>query len=68
MAQALRVSEARAQLLLAELSVQDIVEPQPQPQPHGLPAAKIRVTELADEGELLATAERGQADASARKP
>jgi hypothetical protein len=62
LAKTLRVAESRAEFLLAELSVQDFVRPQ------ALPAAKIRVTELADPGELLAAAEHSEADAGARKP
>jgi hypothetical protein len=61
LAKTLRIDEARAELLLAELSVQDLVQPQMLP-------AKIRVTELADPGELLAVAAQREADASTRKP
>ena len=62
LAQTLRVDEPYAELLLAELSVQDLVQPQAL-------TAKIRVTELADPDELLAAAERREADASStRKP
>lgn len=59
LAQALRIDEPRAELLLAELSVQDFVEP------HALPA-KVRVTELADPSELPATAEQGDAEADTK--
>ena len=50
LAQLLRVDEARAELLLAEVSVQDFIQ-----QPTGLPA-RVRVTELADPADLTATA------------
>jgi hypothetical protein len=62
LAKALRIGEARAELLLAEVSVQDFVEP------HALPAAKVRVTELADPSELLATAEQSEAQVGSSKP
>jgi hypothetical protein len=62
LAKTLRIDEARAELLLAELSVQDFVDP------HALPAAKVRVTELADPSELLATAEPSEARADTSKP
>jgi hypothetical protein len=61
LAEALRIAEPRAELLLAELSVQDFVQP-----PHA-PSEKVRVTELADPSELLATAEQSEAEASTRK-
>ncbi len=62
LAKTLRIDEARAELLLAELSVQDFVEP------HALPAVKVRVTELADPAELPATSEPSEARAGANKP
>jgi hypothetical protein len=62
LATALRTDEARAELLLAELSVQDFVEP------HPLASAKVRVTELADPSELLAAAEQSEAKAGTSKP
>ncbi len=64
LAQALRVDEARAELLLAELSVRDFVE-----QPAELPA-RMRVTELADPASLgdEATAATEAARTDLRKP
>jgi hypothetical protein len=62
LAATLRIDEAHAELLLAELSVEDLVEP------HPLPNAKVRVTELGDPNELLATAEQSEARASTSKP
>jgi hypothetical protein len=59
--QALRIDDARAELLLAELSVQELIEP------HALPPAKVRVTELADPSERPATGEPGEAGADASK-
>lgn len=63
LAQALRIDEPRAELLLAELSVRDFVD-----QPAEL-AARMRVTELADPvpgDEATATAEAARTDI--RKP
>jgi len=51
LARLLRVDEARAELLLAEVSVQDFMQ-----QPSEL-AARVRVTELADPLELTTAAE-----------
>jgi len=51
LARLLRVDETRAELLLAEVSVQHFIE-----QPSEL-AARVRVTELADPAELAAAAE-----------
>ncbi len=60
LARTLRVDEARAELLLAELSVQDFVLPRSEAVP------KVRVTELADPDELSATAaEHESRDAAA---
>jgi hypothetical protein len=60
LAKLLRVDEARAELLLAELSVQDLTAPP-------AIAPKVRVTELADARELSEAAER-QDEALTRKP
>jgi hypothetical protein len=62
LAKTLRIDDARAELLLAELSVQDFVESPV------LPAAKVRVTELADPLELPAAGEPGRAEAGTSKP
>jgi hypothetical protein len=51
LAKTLSIDETRAELLLAELSVQDFVRPRLEP------AAKVRVTELGDPAELSAAAE-----------
>ena len=56
----LRVDEARAEFLLAEVSVQDFVQPQ-------LPA-RVRITELADPEEPNATTDRTVAPPQANKP
>jgi hypothetical protein len=48
LAQTLGIAETRAELLLAELSVQDFIEPSALPSP----SPKVRVTELADPAEL----------------
>ncbi|HEX7453831.1 MAG TPA: hypothetical protein VF294_16175 [Polyangiaceae bacterium] len=62
LAKLLRVDEARAEFLLAEVSVQDFVQARPE-----LPA-RLRVTELADPEDLSAEAQRAHAPASADKP
>jgi hypothetical protein len=62
LAKALRIDEARAEFLLAEVSVQDFVQARPE-----LPARR-RVTELADPEDLSADALRAQAPTSADKP
>jgi len=62
LSKALRVDEARAELLLAEVSVRDFVE-----QPAELPA-RMRVTELADSNDLIADAEDAHARVTASKP
>ncbi len=64
LARALKIDQARAELLLAEVSVQDFVQP-----PAEL-APRMRVTELADPAELSAAAEQTEteADFSTRKP
>jgi hypothetical protein len=62
LAKALRVSEPRAELLLAELSVRDFVE-----QPAEL-LAKVRVTELAEPEALAAAAVDEATRSSASKP
>lgn len=62
LAKALRVDEARAEFLLAEVSVQDFVQARPE-----LPA-RLRVTELADAQDLSADAQRAHAPTSANKP
>ncbi len=62
LAKALRVDEARAEFLLAEVSVQDFVQARPE-----LPARR-RVTELADAQDLSADAQRAHAPTSANKP
>ena len=62
LAKALRIDEARAEFLLAEVSVQDFVQARPE-----LPA-RLRVTELADPEDLSADAPRAQAPISADKP
>jgi hypothetical protein len=54
LAQLLRVDEAHAELLLAEVNVQDFIQP-----PTGLPA-RVRVTELSDPEELAAAAEAAE--------
>ena len=62
LAQLLRVDEARAELLLAEVNVQDFMQ-----QPAELPA-RIRVTELADPVELAAAAETTRANSGVGRP
>lgn len=62
LAQMLRIDEARAELLLAELSVQDLVEPRVQA------GAKVRVPELAEPEELPRTAEQSEVEAGTSKP
>jgi hypothetical protein len=62
LAKILRVDEARAEFLLAEVSVQDFVQARPE-----LPA-RMRVTELADAEDLNADAQRAHAPTSADKP
>jgi hypothetical protein len=58
----LRVDEARAEFLLAEVNVQDFVA-----SPQELPA-RVRVTELADPEDLSNDAQRAHAPANANKP
>ena len=58
----LRVDEARAELLLAELNVQDFMQA-----PSDL-AARVRVTELADPAELNADAEAIRASSGVSRP
>jgi hypothetical protein len=58
----LRVDEARAELLLAELNVQDFMQ-----QPSEL-APRVRVTELADAADLNAVAEATQARSGVSRP
>jgi len=61
LARALKLDEARAELLLAEVSVQDFVAAEP--------AARVRVTELAEPEDLPAAAEQErQARARSSKP
>ena len=62
LAAALRIDEPRAELLLAEVSVQSFVEA-----PAGLPA-RVRVTELADPSDLADAAEAARPRADASKP
>ena len=62
LAKALRVDEARAELLLAEVSVQAFVQARPE-----LPA-RLRFTELADPEDLSTDAQRAHAPTSADKP
>jgi hypothetical protein len=62
LAQMLRIDEARAELLLAELSVQDLVEPRVQA------GAKVRVPELTEPEELPRTAEQSEVEAGTSKP
>jgi len=62
LARLLRVDETRAELLLAELSVQDFMQ-----QPSD-PAARVRVTELADPADLSAEAEATQAASGVSRP
>ena len=66
LAQTLRIDEARAELLLAEVSVQDFVQ-------LGAPPllatpSKLRVTELADPSELTASTARSDAEVGTSKP
>lgn len=63
LAKKLRVDEARAEFLLAEVSVQDLVS-----QPAAELPARLRVTELADSPELGGGAEQARAPANATKP
>ena len=63
LAKALRVDEARAEFLLAEVSVQDFASQASVELP-----ARVRVTELADPEPLGAEAERAHAPAGTRKP
>ena len=58
----LRVDEARAELLLAEVNVQDFIQ-----QPSSELAARVRVTELADPVEL-AEAEQASSSTSVGRP
>ena len=62
LAQLLRVDEARAELLLAEVNVQDFIA-----QPSELPA-RVRVTELADPEDLAAAAEATRATSGVSRP
>ena len=66
LAKALKIEQTRAELLLAEVSLQDFVQA-----PAEL-AARMRVTELAEPGELTTAAQATEADAAAnvstRKP
>lgn len=62
LAQLLRVDEARAELLLAEVNVQDFMQ-----QPAELPA-RVRVTELADPVDLAAAAETTRANSDVGRP
>ncbi len=62
LAQLLRVDEARAELLLAEVNVQDFIAPASE-----LPA-RLRVTELADPAELATAAEATRTASSVSKP
>ncbi|HEY4106958.1 MAG TPA: hypothetical protein VGM44_23825 [Polyangiaceae bacterium] len=66
LARVLRIDEPRAELLLAELSVQDLSAPEA-PEAPAARAAKVRVTELADPRELGEAAER-EKEASTSKP
>ena len=61
LAKTLRIDEARAELLLAEVSVQDFVSSAPAELP-----ARVRVTELADPEDLSSDAERARADANSK--
>jgi hypothetical protein len=63
LAKKLRVDEARAEFLLAEVSVQDLIS-QPRPE---LPP-RVRVTELADPEELALEGEQARAPAGTSKP
>jgi hypothetical protein len=62
LARLLRVDEARAELLLAEVNVQDFIA-----QPSELPA-RVRVTELSDPEDLAAAAEAIRATSGVRRP
>ena len=62
LAEALRVDEARAELLLAEASVQDLLH-----EPAELPA-RMRVTELAEPSDLETAVQTAQNHADASKP
>jgi hypothetical protein len=62
LAKKLRVDEARAELLLAEVSVQDLVSQAPAALP-----PRLRVSELATPDELAAEAEPARAPADASK-
>lgn len=62
LARLLQVDEARAELLLAEVNVQNLLQ-----QPSD-PAARVRVTELADPAELAAAAEGTSATSSVGRP
>ena len=62
LARLLRVDDARAELLLAEVSVQDFIT-----QPSELPA-RVRVTELADPLEPVAAAETTPAASVVSRP
>jgi len=61
LAQLLRIDEPRAELLLAELSVQDFIAPTALP-------GRVRVTELADPEELAAAAETTRASSGVSRP
>ncbi|MEO8904584.1 MAG: hypothetical protein ABI488_19415 [Polyangiaceae bacterium] len=63
LAKTLRIDEARAEFLLAEVSVQDFVSPARAEWP-----GRVRVTELADPEEARAEAERARAAAGSSKP
>jgi pheromone shutdown protein TraB len=62
LARALRIDEARAELLLAEVSVQNFVQ-----SPAELPA-RVRVTELADDSDRADAAEAARPRADVSKP
>lgn len=62
LAQQLRVDEPRAELLLAELSVQDFIAQAPEL------AARVRVTELADPAELATAAEATRESSGINRP
>jgi hypothetical protein len=62
LARLLKVGEARAELLLAEVNVQDFIR-----QP-SVPAARVRVTEPGDPIELTAAAEATQTTSSVERP
>ena len=63
LAKVLRVDEARAEFLLAEVSVQDFVQ-----QAHAELPARLRITELADPEDPSSEAEPAHAPANASKP